>query len=95
MIPADGVYAVVVRAQGQCHGGMLNVGNRPTFEGAGRSIEVHLFDFSGELVGSEVETEFIERIREEKKFDSVDDLVQQLKRDEATCRRICAAAAAE
>lgn len=94
LIPADGVYAVLVEAGGQdnerIYGGMLNIGSRPTFEGAGRSIEVHIFDFSGELVGERIRMEFVERVRDERKFGSVDELVEQLKDDEKTCRRILA-----
>ncbi len=96
LVPADGVYAVAVSvlddqgAKSERHGGMLNIGQRPTFEGAGRSMEVHLFDFSRELVGRTVEIEFIERIRDEKKFSGVETLVAQLREDEATCRKILA-----
>lgn len=90
LIPADGVYAVFVTVDGHRHGGMLNIGSRPTFEGAGRSIEVHLFDFNAELVGKTVEMEFVRRIRDEQKFASVDELVAQLKADEASARSILA-----
>jgi riboflavin kinase/FMN adenylyltransferase len=91
LIPADGVYAVFVTTDdGQRHGGMLNIGSRPTFEGAGRSIEVHLFDFRDDLVGKTVEMEFVRRIRDEKKFSSVDELVGQLKADETASREILA-----
>lgn len=88
LIPADGVYAVIVQADGGSYGGMLNIGSRPTFEGAGRAIEVHLFDFSGELLGKTVWMEFVERVREERKFDGVEQLVAQLKKDEETCRKL-------
>lgn len=89
LIPADGVYAVVVSANGRRYGAMLNVGERPTFEEAGRAMEAHLFDFSGELLGETVDVEFVDRVRDEKKFGSVDELVEQLKRDEKTCRDLC------
>ena len=89
LIPADGVYAVIVRAGGAAHGGMLNIGSRPTFEGAGRAIEVHLFDFEAELTGTRIEMEFIARVRDERKFDGVEKLIEQLKRDEQTCRELC------
>lgn len=92
LVPADGVYAVRVRVGEQVHGGMLNIGTRPTFGGAGRSIEAHLFDFSGDLVGRRVETEFVRRIRDEKKFASVEELVEQLRRDEAVSREALASA---
>jgi riboflavin kinase / FMN adenylyltransferase len=88
LIPADGVYAVFVSLDGRRHGAMLNIGSRPTFEGAGRSVEAHLFDFSGELVGRTVELEFVKRLRDERKFSSVDALVEQLRHDEAASREI-------
>lgn len=88
LIPADGVYAVQVVSGGFLRGGMLNIGNRPTFEGAGRAMEVHLFDFSGDLNGQTVRMEFLERTRDERKFSGVDELVAQLKMDEAACRAI-------
>lgn len=93
LVPADGVYAVFVTAGGRRHGGMLNIGSRPTFDGVGRSIEVHLFDFQGDLVGQTIDMEFVRRIRDEQKFTSVDALVAQLKRDEADCRSILASIA--
>ena len=89
LIPADGVYAVLVSADGLSRGGMMNIGKRPTFEGAGRAIEVHLFDFDGVLNGRELSIEFVHRVRDERKFDSVDDLVEQLKNDELTSRPLC------
>lgn len=94
LIPADGVYAILMRVDDQYYGGMMNIGSRPTFEGAGRAMEAHLFHFSGDLLGQTVWVEFIERVREEKKFSGVEELVAQLKRDEAACSRICAKALA-
>lgn len=91
LIPADGVYAVIVRVGEEAHGGMLNVGTRPTFEGAGHAIETHLFDFSGDLLGQTIKVEFIDRVRDERKFSSVENLIDQLKKDEIRCRQICAA----
>lgn len=90
LIPADGVYAVCVTSAGKRHGGMLNIGSRPTFDGAGRSIEVHLFDFHDNLVGQTIDMEFVRRIRDEQKFSSVEALIAQLRRDEADCRHLLA-----
>jgi len=93
LIPADGVYAVRVRVPGEnelMRGGMMNIGGRPTFEGAGRSVEVHIFDYSGELVGQSLEVEFVGRVRDEMKFSSVERLVSQIKIDEGVSRRILA-----
>jgi riboflavin kinase/FMN adenylyltransferase len=88
LIPADGVYAVMARLESRAVGGMMNVGARPTFEGAGRAIEVHLFDFAGDLTGAEMRIDFLDRVREERRFGSAEALIEQLKRDEATCRAL-------
>ena len=88
VIPANGVYAVsVVRlSEGSEHSGMLNIGVRPTFDGIERRIEVHLFDFEGDLYGEQLRVEFVERIRSERKFASVHALTEQLSQDEARSR---------
>ncbi|NNF03154.1 MAG: bifunctional riboflavin kinase/FAD synthetase, partial [Rhodothermales bacterium] len=88
MTPADGVYAVYVSGE-RLEGferGMMNIGIRPTFDGTDRLLEVHLFDVDLDLYESELRVEFALRIRAERRFDSVDDLVAQLKRDEERCR---------
>ena len=70
--------------------GMLNIGLRPTLDNGenGKSIEVHIFDFEHQIYGKEVQVRFIERIRDEKKFSNVEDLVHQLKKDELMARNI-------
>ena len=91
LIPSNGVYAVRVDAEGQpTRGGMMNIGHRPTFkaETDARSIEVHVFDFDGELYDRPLKVTFLHKIRDEKKFESVEELVAQLGRDEKRCRRI-------
>ncbi len=85
--PLCGVYAVQVTTQPdeRRFNGMLNIGRRPTFNGADTRIEVHLFDFSGDLYGRSIRVEFIRRIRDEKKFSSVEALRQQLSEDKRRC----------
>jgi riboflavin kinase / FMN adenylyltransferase len=82
--PADGVYAVVARAldrePGQLLWGIANLGQRPTFA-AERSIEVHLFDFSGDLYGARLRVGFVERIRSQTKFPDADALKRQIQLD--------------
>ena len=69
--------------------GMLNIGRRPTMNnGAERSIEVHILDFNGELYGKSLTVEFVHRLREEQTFGSVEQLAEQLRRDEVRVRRI-------
>ncbi|MEM0939582.1 MAG: bifunctional riboflavin kinase/FAD synthetase [Bacteroidota bacterium] len=81
LLPRDGVYAVRVRRSFHEYLGMLNIGFRPTLEGSQRSIEVHLFNFDEELYGELLTIEFIEFIREEQKFNSLDQLRKQLNKD--------------
>ena len=88
LIPPDGVYAVKVRVEGKRYGGMLNIGYRPTISHNvdHHSLEVHIFDFRHDIYSEEIELEFIERVRNEKKFANVDDLIAQLKVDEKNIR---------
>lgn len=84
LIPKNGVYCV--KALG--HIGMMNIGFRPTLDnGPQRSLEVHLLDFNGDLYGDEIKIEFLHFLREERKFENIDQLQQQLKLDEKECRR--------
>lgn len=86
LIPKNGVYCV--KALG--HIGMMNIGFRPTLDnGPQRSLEVHLLDFNGDLYGDEIKIEFLHFLREERKFDSIEELQQQLKHDETECRTYC------
>ena len=69
--------------------GVANVGNRPTLQGDDRFVlEVHLFDFDREVYGQQVSVHFIERIRDERKFPSFDELREQILRDAAQAREI-------
>ena len=83
LIPGHGVYAVKIRLNGNNYNGMLNIGTRPTFNSNAdnRSIEVNIFDFDGDIYNQEITLIFAGKIREEKKFDGVDALVAQLKKD--------------
>jgi len=84
LIPAPGVYAVRARLLNsmQYKRGMLNIGTRPTFAGDKLTIEVHILNFSDEIYGEELLVEFVHRMREEQKFDSIEALVEQLHKDE-------------
>lgn len=87
LIPADGVYAVRVLIEGvhESHVGMMNIGIRPTFEGSGRHMEVHIIGLDEDLYDQELRVEFVSRIRSEKKFEGISELVQQLKADRQRC----------
>ncbi len=80
-LPADGVYASWAGINGQVFPAMTNIGTKPTFGDNMRAVEVYVVDYQGELYGREIQVEFVERLREEKKFDSVEALKQQMSRD--------------
>jgi riboflavin kinase/FMN adenylyltransferase len=85
VMPADGVYAV--RANDR--DGVASLGVRPTFgHGGSRLLEVHLFDFDKDLYGTMLDVDFVERLRGEERFESVDDLVAQMHRDTVAARLI-------
>ncbi len=81
LIPADGVYAVCVNYKKEKLKGMMNIGFRPTVDGLHHKLEVHLLDFEKDLYNEELEIHFVKRLREEKKFSSIDELKEQLKID--------------
>ena len=90
LLPASGVYAVMVRLKDSVEWkrGMMNVGQRPTFNGTTTSVEVNLFNFTGNLYGQELLVSFISKIRDEHKFDSLEALAQQLKQDKDNINRL-------
>ncbi len=82
LIPSQGIYAALVQCNGEAlKGGMLNIGTRPTFGEHQQSLEVHIFDFSKNIYGQNIILFFVEKIREEKKFSSAEELAEQLKKD--------------
>jgi riboflavin kinase/FMN adenylyltransferase len=82
VIPRLGVYAVLVHLPDGVHKGMLYIGTRPTLHNnSGISVEVNIFDFSGDLYNQPLTVEFIDFVRADKKFDDVDTLVRQIHRD--------------
>lgn len=90
IIPKYGVYAVKVMVNNGNYLGMLNIGTRPTFNNNAdnRSIEVNIFDFSGNIYGHEITLVFVDKIREERKFENVDLLVAQLEKDKIAALKI-------
>jgi riboflavin kinase/FMN adenylyltransferase len=79
--PPFGVYAVKTGFDNLAFNGMANAGVRPTVDGANMTIEIHLLDFSGDLYGKILNVTFVEYIRPEKKFDSLEELVKQIEED--------------
>lgn len=82
LLPPEGVYAVRVQTPRGPRGGMMNLGPRPTFGDAATSLEAHLFDAAGDFYGAQVRIDFVERLRETRKFASVEELKTQLAQDE-------------
>lgn len=89
LIPAAGVYAVVVRLGDTAYRGMLNIGTRPTVDRSGRTtIEVNIFDFADDIYGKTLTVEFVQRVRAERRLSSVDSLQRQLADDRIAIENI-------
>lgn len=91
LVPGNGVYCVHVWHEGHRYNGMLNIGVRPTFTSAGeRNIEVHIFEFQKMVYDQSLRIEFLKRLREEKKFSSKEQFIEQLQHDRGECLRYLA-----
>lgn len=88
LIPADGVYAVKVKHDNTVYEGMMNIGNNPTIGGKGSSMEVNVFDFKKDIYGENVTIYFVERLRDEIKFNSLEELKVQLSKDKDDSLRL-------
>ncbi len=88
VVPADGIYAVWVDVEGSRYRGACSIGVRPTVGGTERTLEVYLLDFDGDLYGRHLSVEFVERLRDELKFDSLEALVEQMGRDVEQARDV-------
>jgi len=88
LIPANGVYAVRTLVRGKWLNGMMNIGNRPTVEGIGRTQEVNIFNFDDDIYGETLTVELIEYIRSEQKFSGIDELKAYIKKDKETANQI-------
>ena len=85
LVPANGVYAVDVKVLGRKYRGMTNIGVRPTVGGQVRTIETHILDFDEDIYGIPLQLRFLRRIRDERKFPSLEELRQQLEQDRLAC----------
>jgi riboflavin kinase/FMN adenylyltransferase len=90
IVPGDGVYAVEVETAFGWFHGMLNIGIRPTVNDNPdhKTIEVHIIDFDRDIYGRQIDVHFVERIRDEMKFQSIQELKEQLIKDKARAREI-------
>ncbi|MGK2964678.1 MAG: riboflavin biosynthesis protein RibF [Tepidiformaceae bacterium] len=87
-MPGLGVYATCAEVGGRRYAGATNIGRRPTFDAGHVSIETHLLDFEGDIYDQRMEISVVHRIREERKFESVEALVEQIGRDAGTAREM-------
>jgi len=81
LTPKEGVYVVDCQVRDKKHRGMANIGYKPTFGGINKTVEVNLFDFSGDIYGEKVTLFFLQRLRKEIRFRNEQELIQQLHRD--------------
>ena len=92
LIPSAGVYAVKIRLENSVEWkhGMMNIGMRPTFDGQHQTLEVNVFRLKENLYGQQLQVAFIERLRGEQRFDSIEALKSQLREDAIEAERILA-----
>lgn len=89
LVPASGVYVTRTRYQGMTFNSITNIGSNPTFnKGQSLHIETNLFDFTSDIYGEEIEVSFIQKIRDERRFPTVNDLIQQISSDVSVAKEI-------
>lgn len=90
VVPANGIYATLARLGQECFPSVTSIGVRPTFDNGERSVEAYLIDYAGDLYGRDLVIEFVARLRPERRFADVKDLVAQIERDVAASREALA-----
>ena len=88
LYPRRGIFAVWVLLENHYSPGVLNIGTNPTFPEKDFSLEVHVLDFDQEIYGSDIELVFVEKLRDEKKFETAELLVEQIRKDIENTRRV-------
>lgn len=88
LLPPDGVYAVRVTIKDKLLNGILNIGLRPTFNAQQRSVEIFIFEFDEDIYGEDLRLSLVKKIRDEKKFSSVEDLKKQIQKDVVLAKEI-------
>ncbi len=88
LIPKSGVYVIETLIKEQLFFGIMNIGRRPTINGKKKTIEVHLLDFNKDLYGEKIQVDLLTRLRDEQRFDSIEDLYTQIKKDEIKARSL-------
>lgn len=90
LIPGRGVYAVIAEIEGMGHPSVVNIGFNPTFGNDKLSVETHVLDFKGNIAGKSLNLLFVDRIRDERKFESIKRLAEQIKKDIGQAKKILA-----
>jgi riboflavin kinase/FMN adenylyltransferase len=88
LCPKTGVYAVTVECRNSRHKGVANIGYCPTFGDQVFSVEVHILDFNENIYDQKIRVNFVQRIRDEKKFSNISELSDQIKKDIVKTRKI-------
>ncbi|WP_019670509.1 bifunctional riboflavin kinase/FAD synthetase [Eudoraea adriatica] len=88
LIPKNGVYVVKSILNNQIYYGMMNIGFNPTVDGTSKSIEIHFFEFKSDIYGANIQVDILQRIRDEHKFNSLEELKTQLLKDKETSMAI-------
>lgn len=89
LIPKNGVYFVKVNVSGHFYYGMMNIGTNPTTDTDLKlKAEVNIFNFNEDIYGTEIEVSFLDRIRNEEKFESLQELINAIKKDEIKCKEL-------
>jgi riboflavin kinase/FMN adenylyltransferase len=89
-VPANGVYAVYAILGEERYQGLANVGVRPTFDNGERTVETYILDFEADIYGCDLVVEFVQRLRPEKRFTDIKELIAQIERDIIEARGILA-----
>ncbi len=90
LFPKPGVYAVWVEVDGDPHQGVANIGKNPTFGNDALSVEAHILDYDRDIYGRDIRVHFVQRIRDERKFNGIDELKERISRDVQIGRQILA-----
>ena len=88
IVPGNGIYATRAFVGNECYMAATSIGTRPTFEGKSRTVEAFLLAFDSDLYNMELRLEFVQRLRDELKFESVDDLLKQMELDVEQTREL-------
>ncbi len=92
LLPAEGIYAGRAHVEEEAWAAAISLGPNPTFDEGALKVEVFLLDFQGDLYDRTMEVDFLARLRDIRRFDSVDELIEQMDRDVAAVRQIAATA---